>query len=588
MIRHQCIRVVPTENYFPINYSEDLHNNSFKLDNYIFEFYEKANQHTKSSILTSKHLIIIDGYIFYNDHLIDANFILDNINNINKMSQKFNGSYNLVVYDICSKKTLLWNDLYASRPLYLQIKNSGVSILPLPQLAKNNYTINDIDKKFVINQLIYSRIRPQNNSIIKDVTKISGGVCCSIQRGKVAQSFVLNNLKFSKHTESYQDSLYNLISSLKQSVRNTHALSSDLTLHLSGGLDSRLMACLFHSEDLLINSVTWGNNENSLEAKLARSVSKTLNIKNKFLFLSKEMFLPRDSGDTFFKSTNLGDLFSHEAWSTALNSHEANNTGHYTSGISFDVMHGSYSDNFDQNSNNNDVLNSFEYNSFDKISFRQSIESKDIYHNLKQDYFCELNEFDAPIQDTVTLFALKARAERVLFPRQIFTRAVKDEVIPTFDTNVLNAMSSFSADCRSNRAILRDAIMELNADASHIPYLSTLLPVSAPLKLWRQANQIEAARQKLYRDLDYFDGSYIDTINYPYYSNYDSWIANDHLWRSYLGDLLSKDSILAEHFVDGDWLSEQLLFHGKSHNKFQYIMVLGSLELALRSVLNMG
>ena len=283
MIRHQSIRAVLKKNYFPVRYSARLEKDTFELDDYIFEFYQKANNLTKSSVLTSKFLIIIDGYIFYNDRLIDVSFILENIENINKIAQAFNGSYNLVVYDISLREMSIWNDLYASRPLYIQNKIHDVSLLPLPQLSQEVYSIENIDETFVINQLIYSRIKPQNNTIINGVAKISGGCFCQVKNGKFSQSSFLKNLSFSKDNANYQESLGNLVASLRKAVKKVHSLSSDLTLHLSGGLDSRLMACLFHQEGLNIKSVTWGSNQNSLEVNLASRVSESLDIEHKFL-----------------------------------------------------------------------------------------------------------------------------------------------------------------------------------------------------------------------------------------------------------------------------------------------------------------
>jgi asparagine synthase (glutamine-hydrolysing) len=225
-----------------------------------------------------------------------------------KLPRSLDGSYVIFVADGRRRKFLLFNDYYASRPVFYGIQDGSFYFSPEAKgVARMPGFDAGVDEDalvaFLINgnplaeQTFYKNVKPlppgtvlriENGQLSRTVSSVYAPCADTIDRGE----------------EYYIDALSALLmKAVSKQLRNP----DKVVVPLSGGIDSRLIAgCVNRIAGEKLHTVTWGVNENlaDSDAATARQVANFLHSDHHFLRRESE-HLQRDIGEMIYRIDGL-------------------------------------------------------------------------------------------------------------------------------------------------------------------------------------------------------------------------------------------------------------------------------------------
>jgi len=159
--------------------------------------------------------------------------------------------------------------------------------LPLEEIQTLEYDKTAICESFLFNAVLRSR------TFYKDIKKIVAGkkitICGKSKNISEEQCFILpfhkeDNVKVNENTL-----IEEAVSIYEQLLIPDVSYGNNILLPLSGGLDSRLLACLMKKNNVNFNSITFGTKE-STEPYIAQKIAKELSVDLKYLELKNSYY----------------------------------------------------------------------------------------------------------------------------------------------------------------------------------------------------------------------------------------------------------------------------------------------------------
>lgn len=263
------------------------------------DFFFKANSLfiNKNFNVVSKdfktfQVILIGNPIIKNQDIFFDNFknYSNNVKKIKSELEKINGQFLIFVNFFKINKIFIINDRYSSIPLYIYKKKNEVYFSYL------YYDLNFIDKvkKLKFNNLNFLQVIFFNRmfgdaTFHNDINFLLPATLFCISKNKYYKTRYWSP-NFKHKIEKFTDNVgKKYISLLNKSIdRNLQDFKkNEVGIFLSGGHDSRSVLLTTKNIKPICFSVSFSNN---YEVKVSKNVSKTLNLKNKFIKLEKDHF----------------------------------------------------------------------------------------------------------------------------------------------------------------------------------------------------------------------------------------------------------------------------------------------------------
>jgi asparagine synthetase B (glutamine-hydrolysing) len=238
-----------------------------------------------------------------------------------KIARRLNGSFIVCLSDPRNDRMLIFNDHYASRPLFYYHKNNRLIFAPeLKGIAAVPGVDRRINPHAFISFILNGHVLDQQ-TFFKDIHPLQPGTMLKIENGDVSLKqywvYVPSGAAADLGEKYYVDELSGL---LMQAVEKRLGDTSRLAIPLSGGVDSRgILACVRKLTDTPIKTVSWGTDETTegADAWVGRQISKLLNTDHTFMRRESEHFT-RDMTEMVHRIDGLNDdtAFHHNELST--------------------------------------------------------------------------------------------------------------------------------------------------------------------------------------------------------------------------------------------------------------------------------
>ncbi len=227
------------------------------------------------------------------------------------------GSYVIFVADRSRRKYLLFNDYYASRPVFYGFQGGRFYFSPEAKgVARMPGFDATVDHDAMVTFLVCSSL-VSDHTFYKNVKPLLPGTILTIEDGKLIRSkssqYAPNAALADRGADYYRKELQALLlKSVEKQLRN----ADRAFVPLSGGMDSRAIACCVHHlapENL--HTVTWGVNEEAAgsDALVARRVADLLHSDHHFARRASENF-QRNIGEMIYRVDGLNtDPASHSS-----------------------------------------------------------------------------------------------------------------------------------------------------------------------------------------------------------------------------------------------------------------------------------
>ncbi|MDA1811995.1 asparagine synthase-related protein [Bacillus cereus] len=407
--------------------------------------------------INSNHYKIVDSEKEFKEKLTsDSQYIKINFNN---------------------KKINIKSSWYGEFPLFFYVNKKENLFLMDPNFENILKKLKSMAKKIEIDKVGFYQSAILDNplrrrTLFKDINKIIAGEEISIEldSGKIKREDVwvlpFNQNGYEKSEEEYLEEAKTILKKLlfpyKRVLNN-----QDLLIPLSGGLDSRLLACLAQSERLNFRSLVFGP-KHSNEVTIAKEVSRKLNIKLEYKELRNSYYL--EYGEDVVKYT--GGL------SSAMHCHlysilKANNLKpkYLIHGFMGDVYAGDSQPIFanDQSITKSQALQMFmnkvkKHLLWSKMEDREKEEFESDLREIMEDC-CEVNlpcHFDEYVHNVDRQFSLISN---------VFTPIEQDTTIirPFTSKEYCLFFNTLPYELRKNRYLYIKAAKELFPDAFSIP-----------------------------------------------------------------------------------------------------------------------
>lgn len=505
--------------------------------------------------------------------------------------ERLNGAFNLVIWDHRDRSVYVANDRYGLRPICHGVFNGKHYLAPqarsILEFSGKQPELND---RTFYNLLSFSRICAGEDTLYRGIRSLPPATILKWRDGKYTErrywDYTFN------HLEVVDDSFVDRFVEVFRAAVSRHTRPwCSVGINLSGGLDSRaLAAALDEDARNRTRSFTWGYSDQCEEVKLARQTADTLELPWRFIHLTPEDFL-RDAG----LGTRIleGQDSAVQSYGLKVFQEVATECDVSVSGLAFDLLcGGSYSssivnDDIDLSDSHADLFldKYFYFRNYSREMFQIQDEAArnidELRGQLRSDLMVDINTHPA---DLVDRFAMRQRVWRYIFPRQMWQRLFVEDVVPTFDNELVDLLLQLPPKSRANHNFYRRFLERLSSKCMDVPYQRTLLPPSVPTKYWEEAARLESEREDFLRRIYFETGGKVYVPYDRYYSNFDEWLRVNPTWLSTVDDLLlSSNSRLCQRYVRPEWI-RKLVEEQRSGKAAHYsrLVVLLTAEMILR------
>lgn len=488
---------------------------------------------------------------------------------------------------------LLASDRYGLRPHYsLRFGNNIIIGTSAQEIAKLENLPLKLDERAIYAALSYSRVSPGTITWFKDFEALSPATMLIWSDGDLVTESHYWDYFGTSLSRKPSDLVEEIAKALQSAVQNSMETGLRTGICLSGGLDSRIVLAAMSKEarESAI-AYTWGAKRHSDEVAIASEIAQHSAMDWRFVQVNPADFVNdlESAVEVLEGRDHAIQGYARKAFRTV-----AQECGAVTSGLALDILvSGSYAS-FLVDSDlrlmpfelaKDGILNRYRYFKFplqqmflDGNTAGQRID--EVNSLLKKD-FIEVCDDRA---NNLDRFALRQRVWRHIFPRQQWQRLFVEDVAPTFSNKVVDLLCMVNSKERANFSLAKTVLNRLDPSLMEFLYQGTLLPISAPIKFWQAAAEIEAQKEALYRNIFLATQGKVYLPYDRYYTNFDEWQRIDPSWSKALDNyLLSSDSRLVSKYVRRDWV-EKLVNDQRSGaaSNFARINVLISLEVLLR------
>ena len=187
------------------------------------------------------------------------------------------GQYNIAIFDESTDELVLVNDRHGSRYLYYYNDQDSFIFAPNPKVILATKLVKDrgLDYQAIISLFSHEYIMG-DRSLVKSVKLLpyASHVKLTAHNQKTTRYWNFNSLCSVKHSDNYNKLIENGISVTKNAVEAFALDDAEIIIPLSGGMDSRTIAC-FLSHKANIKAI---HLDYSFEKKLAAKIADRLKI----------------------------------------------------------------------------------------------------------------------------------------------------------------------------------------------------------------------------------------------------------------------------------------------------------------------
>lgn len=507
--------------------------------------------------------------------------------------ESLNGAFNVAIWDPRVCTVYLANDRYGLRPMCHGVYNGRHYLSPqarrILELSRQEPKLND---QAFYNLLTYSRAWAGVDTLYQGIRSMPPATILTWKCNQFSE-YQYWDYRFTPLPELDESYVDQAVETFKRAVARHMGPWARIGINLSGGLDSRAIAAAL-GEDLRrrATAFTWGYAPYCQEAQLASTTAEICKIPWHFIKVEPEDFLSQ--ARVGIRITEGRDL-AVQSYGLKVFPEVAERCDVSVAGLAFDILGGgSYCStivNTKLRSTDDyarQILDRCYY--FRTYTGEMFIDKEQAMHHLnalEMQFHDDLKTDSASSPaDIGDRFALRQRCWRTIFPRQQWQRLYVEDVVPTFDNELVDILLQLHFRHRANHEFFRLFLARLNQKCMDVPYQRTLLPPSVPSQYWAEALQIEKNREDLLRRIYYETGGHVYVPYHRYYSNFDEWLRINYTWKSLVNELLlTPGCLLSKNFLRSQWVREIVDEQERGQvAHYSRLVVLMTAELILREL----
>ncbi|MCF6217834.1 MAG: asparagine synthetase B family protein [Gammaproteobacteria bacterium] len=197
-----------------------------------------------------------------------------------------NGSFLIFIENLKDNISLIFNDHYASRPLFFSIKGERIFISPeVKAIYGLPFISSEVDKSAVISFLVNGHVL-NDQTYFSNIKALLPGSIFRIEKNATSiESY--HSHRFEVEEDRGEDYYIDRLSTLlRQAVADRFTDVNNTIIPISGGYDSRgILGCIRELTEEKIKTVSWGTDEVTVgsDAYIGRMIAEKLNCQHFFL-----------------------------------------------------------------------------------------------------------------------------------------------------------------------------------------------------------------------------------------------------------------------------------------------------------------
>lgn len=261
---------------------------------------------------TKDFLVSIDGYVFNPDYIdvktgistaiklnpfmTPESLLRGYLENGVKFIKNLNGSFAVIIFNFKKNCIDVITDRHGSKPIFYYSDNNQIIFASeLKAFPKQLFTLTNIDWASVSSILTYQQIFG-NATLLKNVKLIPPGSLLRYNAGQI----ILKQYLLPKNTPSYNhlpkrdilrisEILYK--NAILKTAHAAYSLNNKLTIPLSGGYDTRLIASILKKGRLHFTTISTDKDvSNPLDSIIAKKISSKLGVSNRTVALPSNLY----------------------------------------------------------------------------------------------------------------------------------------------------------------------------------------------------------------------------------------------------------------------------------------------------------
>ena len=280
IVIHYRKTLIGKGNYIKKNIPEEIISKLYDDD--IMQAYSYGNMKYVDVYTNKRYLALLDGYCIYGGRFLSGKDILalyenGEIDNISKMQ----GSFNVFIYDILSKKMFVKTDQYGTRMLFYSDSSEHFSIASrLYDLTKYFSSFPELSNTAKQEYFLFNKFIQNSKTLIKDHYVFPTNMSLILDKDRVKWNeyalpvfnYDAESSNLEMFTEQWRAGFDIMLDDFKDDM---------ITVPLSAGLDSRAILAELANRNMhdRVRAITFSHPK-SFELNIAKKVAKTLGIKH--------------------------------------------------------------------------------------------------------------------------------------------------------------------------------------------------------------------------------------------------------------------------------------------------------------------
>ncbi|MEM1177058.1 MAG: asparagine synthase-related protein [Acidobacteriota bacterium] len=503
------------------------------------------------------------------------------------------GEFALALVDGGRQRAILANDRFGLRPLNVYRSSRSFYFAPEAKaIVACGAASAEVDLATLHRYLSFGRIFLDAGTFFRGIEILEPSTTLIFDaRSDTFSVHRRSHSSYRPRTTSVEALADEVAEGLRRGVRRRLRPGLRYGMHLSGGLDSRLIAGVV-SEELGeggLLACTFGM-EQSGEVALAEQIADRLSLECRSLTLEPGDFV--DSAALGVWRTEGLDLLT-QSYAFGAFPHFAPEVDVMTTGLALDLpLGGSFmapdllTPDVTPDAGLAHVSRKVRTMSPELLErlLGPSNRARQSEAELRDLWRHHIEDRDESVPDLVDGFMLRWRVWRVIIQRQSWLRYFYEDTTPSYDVAHFDLLLEIPASERLGHAFYQKILTRLTPHLMDVPYQRTLLPASAPVDLWPRAARLEAERERLYFETWRATDGEVYVPYRRYFSNYDEWLRLDPTWARFFDDLFAGPEILLRDVGFNAEVIRNLLDEHRAGaaNHRQVLLQLATLETLLR------
>lgn len=537
---------------------------------------------------SENYWIAIDGFVFDDLKRMSAEDVFWYVNKHGiKSIYEFDGEFVISIF--LNNNFYLVSDRMGQRQYYKTLENNLILISPDPRFGSKIFNKKaTLNKRAILAFILTNKLRLDKETMWTNTTVLERAISIQIIKSCIKFSTYWEMKYSPNYTFSQNECIERFIYKFKQAVNKRVINKCNMGITLTGGLDSRAMACALNVENRGKFIATTMGISNCNEIRIAEKVASILEINYQPFNIEPE---------TVFKNNNL-EYFQNEdcdqiiqaLWKPYLSS--LSNVDVLMHGLDLDVTFGGIYLTQELSDINN-------WNELVKYTIKESMSvSQELYERLFRNDLFKKFDFNPSyiieqlllkckeddLMNTYDNFIMTYSMFRVILQRYRAIRATMETISPMYDRKLLYLYLQIPPKMRMNYNIFQPFIKKIGPNVVNINYQRTSLPPIVPISLWKKSQELDKQYEELYREIAKNSKGKIYIPFKKYYTNVDEWLRFNKTWKKAIKYLISsKESVLRREWLNNSCIDKVLwehLSHVKSNMKIIHLLL--SAELFLR------